>query len=180
MYTVGIDPSLKGTGICTGFGIAKSLIFRDRKGDPKGDKRLVTIREEIMAAIPEDQETMVVCEFAPPYGKGSASLGLVQGVVREACSSRNAHLYLLSPSPLKKFATGYGKADKREMKDQLRYRIGNIAGIATLILDEIESWDDNAVDAWWLRQVGLAIQGRNHLGLRDDQYDVTKMVKAQK
>ena len=51
----------------------------------------------------------------------------------------------VTPSTLKKFATGRGNATKPDMRMALYQRAG------------VDCRDDNQVDAWWLRQLGLHI-----------------------
>lgn len=53
----------------------------------------------------------------------------------------------VAPTSLKKFATGKGNATKPDMRMALFQRAG------------IDERDDNRVDAWWLRQVGLHLVG---------------------
>ena len=53
----------------------------------------------------------------------------------------------VTPSTLKKFATGRGNATKPDMRMALFQRAG------------IDERDDNRVDAWWLRQIGLHLKG---------------------
>ena len=154
---VGIDPSLNGTGICTGLHDAYSLTFRGRGSDPKGDARLCRIYDTIAANV-SPQADVVCIEDLPPYQSGSATLGLVQGVVRAALAASGVKVYGVSPMTLKKAVTGSGKATKEDMRDAIAS-----SRCGSQMLDSILSWDDNAIDAWWLRQVGMALSGEPSL-----------------
>ena len=67
---------------------------------------------------------------------------------------------------LKKFATGMGDADKTDMRAAAVRRWAN--GV-------VENWDDNAVDAWWLRQIALAYKFRPNHGFAG--YDVRAVLE---
>lgn len=147
-----------------------TLKFRNRKADAKGDKRLVEIRKVIAshAAVSD----LAVIESAPGYGTGSAALQLVHGVAREALARHNVQVLYLAPSALKKWVTGTGKAGKDDM-------------LAAVPDDVRSAWDedvdDNGVDAFWLRQIGLKYLGQTYVhGMADDVYDVLAMMKEVK
>lgn len=163
-HVLGVDASLNGTGLCWGDEPldARSIVFKGRKGDAKGDQRLVEIGRTLSLILDREPFDGVLMEDCPPYGAGSASLQAVHGVIRYVVAERGVPLYLLSPSPLKKFATGNGKASKDEMRAAMPF--------------ERPSWDDNAVDAWWLREVGK-LQPSN---VADGAYDVLSMIKGPK
>lgn len=151
---IGLDLSLNGTAWCTSRESTEVLVFRNRKADPKGDSRLVFIRSALDMVLSEAWFDLAVIESLPPYGKGSASLGLVHGVVREVVASHMIKAVTVTPSSLKLHATGSGRASKDQMMAALV--------LAHPDLDCLE-WDDNQVDAWWLRDAGLAyLEGRPH------------------
>lgn len=146
MSILGIDPSLNGTGLCWSPTHAESVIF---KGNKLGDQRFRIIRESVARALAELVTVkLVVIELPPQYGSGSASLHRVQGVIREAIASHAPEAKVLGcyPSSLKKWATGSGKADKAAMLEAMLPEFRPHAS----------SWDDNQVDAWWLRFAGAA------------------------
>lgn len=76
--------------------------------------------------------------------------GMVQGVIRKILQETFTPYTLVVPSTLKKAATGNGKADKKLM---IEYHTR-----ATGVVEK----DDNKVDAYWLRQMGLALLGQEH------------------
>jgi Holliday junction resolvasome RuvABC endonuclease subunit len=137
---VGIDPSLTGTGI------AHSTATLTIRGE--GDDRLRLIH----AAVSEWAAGCVIAviEDLPTHGMGAGKTGMAQGVVRLACLEVGTPYALVTPSTLKKFATGKGNATKPDMRMALYRRAG------------VDLRDDNQVDAWWLHQIGL-----HHLGSPD-------------
>ena len=174
---IGLDLSLNGTGVCDVNGYASSLVFKGRKNDPKGDGRLRAIYDEVESSIQYcgldhgKPVELAVIEALPNYGTGSKALGLVHGVVRMCLADNDVRAVYLSPSPLKKFATGNGNASKDQMREAI-YQSGEVS------VADLDNWDDNAVDAFWLREAGLAYLGHIHLGMRADVYDVRKMMKT--
>ena len=173
---LGLDLSLTATGICPFIdgGLDSepyTLKFGTRKDSVKGDMRLAHIREEIdfhLAGYGEEfQYDLAVIESLPPYGKGSASLGLVHGVAREVLASWSVPVIMVSPSSLKKFAYGDGRASKQDMLSAFYAYSPWPSG----------EFDDNAVDAFFLQQVGFAYLGSDQLVVPDRGYDIKKQVK---
>ena len=140
---IGIDLSMTATGICWGHNKAETLRFRNNKRDPKGDMRLCRIRDMIDLKLGLYQPQLVVIEGFVPYGTGSQILAMVHGVAREVLAHRGANVMQVSPSSLKKWAAGHGKATKQDMLEALPTGV------------DASKWDDNAVDAWWLRRAGV-------------------------
>ena len=68
---------------------------------------------------------------------------MAQGVVRYILVHTGTRYVTVTAATLKKFATGRGNATKPDMRMALYQRAG------------IDLRDDNQVDAWWLRQLGL-------------------------
>lgn len=132
---VGIDPSLTGTGVATAAG---TLTIVTKAGDRK---RLQLIHDAVFSAV-EDAD-LVVIEDLPTHAHGAGLTGMAQGVIRLACIRHDAPFATVPAATLKKFATGKGNATKSDMRLELYKRAG------------IDLRDDNQVDAWWLRQVGL-------------------------
>lgn len=166
---MGIDPSLNGTGLSDAWDQAFTLRFAGRKSDQSGDNRLVSIRTIAHAACGANEwddcmTTVVAIESVPPYAKGSAALGLVQGVVREAAAAAGAQVYSVAPSVVKRFATGSGKASKDDMRAALPDHVPS------------DEWDDNAVDAWWIREIAMATQGEGKFGTYT-QEEILRAVK---
>lgn len=174
---LGLDLSLTATGICPHISDPEvdepyTVKFGNRKFDPKGDKRLCWIRDAIQIEIDAlfdtgDEYDLAVIEALPPYGKGSASLGLVHGVAREVLAHYNVPVIMVSPSPLKKFSTGSGKAGKGDM----------IKAFYAASPWQAGDFDDNAIDAWWLQQVGLVYLESDQAVQPFPEYDVVERIK---
>lgn len=139
---VGIDLSLTATGIAT---------FDDTfvvKPTVTGMERLDVLRAAVLA---ECGPTGAV--FIEGYAMGTArqagtyAIGELGGVVRYTLWRHQIPYVDVPPATLKKFATNKGNAGKPDMLDASR-RAGYDG-----------SNNDNAVDAWWLRQFGLYTVG---------------------
>lgn len=173
---LGLDLSLTATGICPYIDDALdsepyTLKFGTRKDSVKGDMRLTHIRQALDAHLEGGgggiEYDLAVIESLPPYGKGSASLGLVHGVAREVLSYWGVPVIMASPSALKKFSVGSGKASKEDML-KVFYKTSPWSS---------GDFDDNAVDAWFLQQVGFAYLDSDQLVVPDYGYDIKEQVK---
>ena len=158
---VGLDLSLNGTGVALTDTTLYSLKFSGRKSDPKGDDRLVAIYDEIMWSPTLTTPELAVIEAIPQYSTGTQSLALVHGVARAALRKCGVSVIQVYPSTLKAWATGHGRADKLEMLRAVPESYTAQWG------DDV---DDNAVDAWWLRQIGLAYLGEPYTSRASDKY----------
>lgn len=137
MRVVAFDPSLTATGVCD----AEGKTYRVG-GDAKvGDRRLQKIYDLVLevAAVAD----YALMEDLPTHAQGAGKTGMAQGVVRLALVQLAVPFTTVTPASLKKFATGSGNADKADMRMSLFQRAG------------IDLKDDNQVDAWWLRALGL-------------------------
>jgi Holliday junction resolvasome RuvABC endonuclease subunit len=133
---VGLDLSITATGICAHNGATSTV-----GGDAKlGDRRLVKILRAVEPVILGADVVMV--EDLPKSGMGSATTGMVQGVVRALLTDCGVPYILVTPSSLKTYATGNGNAPKPDLRMSLFKRFG------------IDLRDDNQCDAWWLRALG--------------------------
>lgn len=159
MIIIGIDPSLTGTGIAS----HDSLVTITSK--PQGTAlearwlRLASLTDRIdQVATGAD---LVVIE-APSLGQARQGgtldrNGLWWMLIDRLLTRAIAPTVVeVSPATLKKFATGKGNATKPDMRMALFQRA------------DIDCRDDNQVDAWWLRQLGL------HLIAGPDRVDLPK------
>jgi Holliday junction resolvasome RuvABC endonuclease subunit len=96
---------------------------------------------------------LVMLEDLPTHAQGAGKTGMAQGVVRLALVLGGIKYVLVTPASVKKFATGSGNATKPDMRMEIFKRTGT------------DIRDDNQVDAWWLRQMGLQHLGECDLGL---------------
>jgi Holliday junction resolvasome RuvABC endonuclease subunit len=143
----GIDPSLSGTGIAT------PDWMRTVGGAAKvGDRRLEIIFDAMLDVVGLNP-VLVMIEDLPTHAPGAGKTGMSQGVVRLALVIGGIRYVKVTPAGLKKFATGSGIATKPDMRMEIFKRTGQ------------DIRDDNQVDAWWLRQLGLQHLGECELGL---------------
>ena len=146
---IALDLSLTATGIATVSG--ETLTVQPGK-TLRGAARLCDMRETILnAALGTDFDPDLTVIEGPAYSRALGAghheaAGLWWQIV---CTLHSAGIpvAVVSPSALKKYATGKGNATKPDMRMALYQRTG----------EDIR--DDNQVDAWWLRAMGL-----DHLG----------------
>jgi len=143
---IGLDLSLTATGIADG------TTERLRPRDVEGSGRLEWLRESIMwrVAAPGLHADLVVME-GPAYSralqKGHHEAAGLWWLIRWSLHTERIPTAVVTPSALKKYATGKGDATKPDMRLTLYQRAG------------FDIRDDNECDAWWLRAMGL-----DHLG----------------
>lgn len=145
---VGLDPSLTGLGLATPDGL--STISSKPAGDQIAARaeRLVTMADKVARRIPDD--SLVVIEgpaYSRQLGAGHHLSAGLWWVLAVELTHRGHALIEVSPSALKKFATGKGNATKPDIRMALYQRAG------------LDVRDDDQADAWWLRQVGLHLVG---------------------
>lgn len=134
----GIDPSLSGTGYSDG---RELLTITTQAADPF---RLAVIHDAISSLVAR-RCRLAVLEDLPTHAHGAGKTGMAQGVIRLALIRQRVHYITVSPSIVKKLATGKGNATKPDMRMALYQRAG------------LDVRDDNQVDAWWLRQIGMQL-----------------------
>lgn len=139
MRVIGLDPSITATGIARADGTLDVV-----GGKPEdGDRRLQTIRDEIRLILLVDRPHLAVLEDLPKNAQTAGITGMVQGVIRCELIAEGVPYVLVVPSTLKKYATGDGRADKSDLR------------MALFVRAAINEKNDNKVDAWWLRHLGL-------------------------
>lgn len=142
MTILGIDPSLTATGIAWEGGLVTvHTTARQSIGE-----RLDLIYSAVRSCI-NAQTTLAVVEDLPTHAHGAGLTGMAQGVVRLALAHEEVPMLVVTAATLKTFATGKGNAGKGDMRMSLYKRAG------------LDIADDNQVDAWWLRALGLHVQG---------------------
>lgn len=120
VITIGIDPSLRRTGVC----ICNDGDYQwwpiPVKDSIRGTKRLHYIKSAIHERT---SQYKIDCAAVEGYSYGSpgrlAQLGELGGVVRLYLYERGIDIITLSPTQLKKYITGNGRADKYEMVNQI-------------------------------------------------------------
>lgn len=137
MRIVGLDLSLTATGICDEYRGARVY-----KSKHRGCARLADLRDHIYTIVDDDR--LVVLEgYSYASANQAHQLGELGGVIRLAITETGAPYVDVPPSTLKKFATGKGNANKAAM------------GLAAARAGYDGPGDDNAIDAWWLMQMGV-------------------------
>lgn len=140
---VGLDLSLTATGIA--FIDGTTATVKDSK--ITGAKRLVDLYHQVSSACLKAD--LVVIEDLPTHAKSAGLTGKAHGVVEMALTQAGVPFIKIPPANLKKAATGIGNCDKDAMRDWVPRDVRG--GLA----------DDNQVDAYWLRQCGLELLGRD-------------------
>lgn len=150
---VGLDLSLTGTGLAIGDRLV--TIKSEPNGKTLTDRRARLMR--IVAAIEDNladpipaPPRLVVIEapaFSRTTGHHHDRSGLWWLVV-EGFYAAGVPVVEVTPTALKRFATGKGVASKSDMRMALFKRAG------------LDVADDNQVDAAWLRQIGLHLTGQ--------------------
>ncbi len=138
---VGLDLSMTATGIALADGTTETV-----KTKATGDRRLVAIADAVRAVTAGCD--MAVIEDLPTHAKSAGITGMVHGAVRAALIVAGVPYVLITPASVKKYATGKGNAGKPDMAVALFKRAG------------LEAGDDNQVDAYWLRAMGLDHYGQ--------------------
>lgn len=143
---IGLDLSLTSTGVATP---ADRLMTVRLANGMRGAERLATLREGILVSVPPLTDLVVI--EGPAYSRALGAghheaAGLWWQIV---CNLHTAGIpyAVVPPTVLKKYATGKGNATKPDMRVALLQRYG------------CDVRDDNQVDAWWLRAMGLDYLG---------------------
>ena len=144
---VGLDPSLAATGVANEDG--RWTVATKPAGALTGQlDRLRVIVAGVYARVPAG--ALVVIE-GPGYSRmaqaGHHQLAGLWWMLADVLDARGCTLLEMSPSALKKFATGKGNATKPDMRMALYKRTG------------LDLADDNQTDAEWLREAGLHLIG---------------------
>lgn len=134
---LGLDLSLTATGVAHPNGALSTITPPGR-----GDERLRHLRDTIAQAA-ANQVDLAVIEDLPTHANSAGVTGMVHGVARTALMDAGVPYVLVSPASLKKYAAGRGNATKPDMRMALYQRAG------------LDVRDDNQVDAYWLRAMGL-------------------------
>jgi len=140
----GIDPSISATGVALPDGSLHTIKTTLKMGD---GERLLVMYRELTALLKTTPLDFAVLEDLPTHAMSAGLTGRAQGIVRMTLAQRGIPYMDIPPATLKKFATGKGNAKKPVMRQ------------AWLEFSGEDNADDNQVDAAWLRQVGLHLQG---------------------
>lgn len=152
MVILGLDLSLRGTGVCV-LDIshnkkpqASNFLYFNTIDTARlfGMQRIEYIRNNIKLILEQYQPDLVVVEGYAYGARGRAvfDLGEIGGVIRHLLYTNQYSYKDVQPNSLKKFVTGDGTATKEQMMQSLGDRYGVLFG------------DDNQADA-----MGLCLYG---------------------
>ena len=179
MKTLGIDLSLRSTGIvilCEDGKVELATVIKSR---PRGDqpideiKRILQLVDDIFNAVyidnPKDVPDLAIIENVAYMAKGTSlvQLSALNYMVRARLLALKCRFIICAPTSLKKFITGSGKGEK----DHVMMAIYKDYGF--------ESMDNNVGDAFGLAAAGLAIMDRPLKKLTVPQTEVIKLLKKQ-
>ncbi|HJM82546.1 MAG TPA: crossover junction endodeoxyribonuclease RuvC [Nitrospinota bacterium] len=154
MKIIGVDP---GTNV-TGYGIVKEVAgvtkcityntIKAGRGEGMA-KRLHSIARKLRAVISEHRPDVLALEdsFYSKNHKSAIKLGMARGVVMQVAEEAGLEVFEYTPLLVKKSISGYGHADK----EQVKFMVSSILGLG----DELKSLD--ASDA-----LAIAITHLNH------------------
>lgn len=128
MKILGIDPGIA----TTGFGVLKTkkrgnfeLVAFDWIHTNKNhadQERLAVIHRQIRGVIRDFEPDVIAIErlFFATNAKTAISVSEATGVIKLAASSKKVPIAEYTPMEIKKEITGYGRADKKEVKQKIR------------------------------------------------------------
>jgi Holliday junction resolvasome RuvABC endonuclease subunit len=143
----GLDLSLTATGVALPNGVTRTLATRAGDGDRRLSVIANTLYDLLSGSEAWNTAEIVVIEDLPAHARAAGITGMVHGAVRVLLIEAAVPYALVPPASLKKYATGRGNATKADMRMALYQRAG------------LDLRDDNQVDAWWLRTMGLDALG---------------------
>lgn len=155
---LGLDLSISSTGVADVHGDRDTITTPGVAGDQRLCAIRDRIRDELTGASPPRGRwpDLVVIEDVVVRSASASVLGMLHGVVRADLIDRAIPYLLVAPATLKVYATSRGNAPKPDLRVELLKRTG------------VDERDDNAVDATWLRLLGLDLLGAPELDLPKD------------
>jgi crossover junction endodeoxyribonuclease RuvC len=131
MRILGIDPGLANTG----WGVIETIQHKSRpvsfgvittNKEVDQSLRIISIAEQI-AKISKQYE-IEYCSIEDIYFtkniSSAISVAKVIGAITHALGEREIPLTLYSPLQIKSTITGYGKADKKQVQDMIKFHLG--------------------------------------------------------
>lgn len=151
VHVVGLDLSLTGTAVALRRRGALSTEHIIDVPKLRGIERIIAIRDAVLSlcmfydddGMPAESVAVIEDYAFSRAASHAHELGELGGAVKVALRENGVPYVLVSPSALKRFATGKGNATKPDLRMARLKRTG------------VDERDDNANDAFWLRQMGL-------------------------
>jgi Holliday junction resolvasome RuvABC endonuclease subunit len=146
---VGIDPSLSGTAFAHNGNGGGAVVMERPKVTGIWDDRLLSYAEALQAILSDPPELVCIENYLTHAGPGAgASALLVHGALRLTLLQSGFQYAAVTPSTLKKYATGSGAATKGDLRMALFQR------------HQLDIKDDNKVDAFWLYSIAARLVGK--------------------
>ena len=156
MIILGIDPGIGRTGYAFLKQTAKDITLIEcgcitTKAWAVEAGRLLEIKNDLTALIKKHKPTVAAIEslFFTSNAKTAISVGQARGVAMVTCAEFNLKIIEITPLQVKMAATGYGKADKRQVQTMV---------VKLLKLKKIPKPDD-AADACAIAWAGIGRTG---------------------
>lgn len=139
---VGLDLSVRCSGIAHADGYVDTYKPEADAATNMGLDRLCEVRDHILDILPGDIELVMMEGLAFDAHDTSRQLAQLTGIVRAALFDRRVQFLVVTPSTLKKYATGSGRSTKAQVLQQAQRRLG------------YEGTLHDEADALWLRAIG--------------------------
>jgi Holliday junction resolvasome RuvABC endonuclease subunit len=145
---IGLDLSAESTGVACPDGSTLTIRAPKKTGKVRALTddlaRLSHVNDYLGEVLTLGVDLAVIEDYAPGIRSAAAHrLAEIGGVVRLACWRAGVQIALVNTMHLKIYATGRGKAEKRDMSMEAYKRLG------------IEFPNSDECDAFWLRAMGL-------------------------
>ena len=127
MRVLGIDPSIQSTGFGiieysnNTYSVLKYGVIRPSRTQLFHHKinQIKSSLEDIIVTF-EPEEVAIENPFYAQNIKTAITLGQVRGAILVAVASHNCSLYEYMPLEIKKAVTGYGQADKKQVRNMVK------------------------------------------------------------
>lgn len=145
MRIIGLDLSLTCAGVCSDNG---PRVLKPPRHHDRGMERLAWFKDQLSFAHAHDAFVLIE-GYSFNSRQGGEHLGELGGVIRLQLFEQGIPFVEISPAALKKVATNKGNANKDAM-------------VATAARLGCPADDNNAVDAWYLYQLGCYHYGLDY------------------
>lgn len=149
---IGLDLSLSRTGVSIFWHKSLETHTISIKSQERGTKRLIDLERKVKFALfPFLDKAFVVVEDYSFGSRGRNLFGLIEwgGVARAAISKMGFNVIAVPPKTLKKFVTGSGNADKKQMMNSIKELWG------------YEAPNNDEADAYALSRFGDALVNKD-------------------